>query len=101
MINKNSDLDMFTRISDGLSSLPSEKLALLIGAAFVILAWLFAPLTFQNSYVTRFCGFNMITTPGRCNDLMMDIARIDWPILLTEWLGILIVTFLLYYVLKK
>lgn len=62
-----------------------------MSAALVVAAWVFAPLVTTRGAYTASCGYRFIET---CSDGALFAASLDWPILLTEWIGIGILTWL-------
>lgn len=74
----------------------TRERALIFGLVSVVLLWFFHPLSaFYPNGMIRSCGVNGWTFPT-CSESAAGYARMDFQILLTEWLGVLIVTGLLY-----
>lgn len=77
-----------------------EKIRILYvtSAAIVFAAWVFAPLVLVREAYTRSCGYRFFET---CTGASLLHSCIDWPVLLIEWIGILICTFFLYQYFKE
>lgn len=69
----------------------------IIGAATAIaLTIIFAPMAlFSDSGVIGACGHRFLTAPAACSASRYMLARVDYPVLITYWLGIAFILYLL------
>lgn len=75
----------------------------IIGTAIAIaLTMIFAPMAlFSDSGVIGACGHRFLTSPAACSASRYMLARVDYPVLITYWIGILLISYLLCLSIKE